>query len=282
MPTLLPSFAAVSGGNHSGNGTADIPNYIDLFWCGTGYGETGSCSAVGGVDISWKYIPNVLETNYTSAVDFSTSHPDWVDNIEKSAFNALQKAFSEFPVTVERAGPQATPWWQCIKHFQFPGCNRVLKVYVSGVWPGDGSTGVTTGLVPASFVHYWIALQNSQTALNENPPYPPQTNADNQAFAQLLQAVGTGLGNSTAHELGHQMAYKVSLVMDCNQPGANRPCANGDNNVFELYGGSDWFYTHVFPAIHWQNQNNGSVCAIQQFFDKTYRDNPTCTVDLTR
>jgi|SRR6266480_1428009 len=106
-------------------------------------------------------------------------------------------------------------------------------------------------------------------------------NDDSKAFAQLLQAIGTGLGNSTAHELGHQMAYSVNnLNVDCNKT-ASSPCAGGDNHVFELYGASNWFYTHVFPDIHWQNQDNGSVCAINQFFDKNYRDT-TCTLDLTK
>jgi hypothetical protein len=104
---------------------------------------------------------------------------------------------------------------------------------------------------------------------------------DSKAFAGLLQAVGIGLGNSTAHELAHQMAYKVNnLNVDCNK-NASDPCAGGDNNVFELVTANNWFYTHVFPDIHWQNQINGSVCAIMQFFEEGYRDK-TCTVDLTK
>jgi hypothetical protein len=51
-----------------------------------------------------------------------------------------------------------------------------------------------------------------------------------------------------------------------------------------IFGASNWFYAHVFPEIHWQNQNNGSNCAINQFFDKNYREtiHSTCTVDLTK
>jgi hypothetical protein len=129
-PTLAASFASLFNGNFSGNGTSGIQPYIDVVWCGTGYAETGSCGSVGGADISWKYIPRVTDRNFGAAVDFSTAHPEWVDAIEASTLDALQRAFSKFPVAVERLAPHHTPWWQCIRNFEAPGCtsNHVQKI----------------------------------------------------------------------------------------------------------------------------------------------------------
>jgi hypothetical protein len=101
------------------------------------------------------------------------------------------------------------------------------------------------------------------------------------AKGPATRPIGIGIGNAAAHELGHQMAYKVRLIMDCNQPDAGRPCAGRDTHVFELYGWSDWEYTHVFSDIHWQIPD--SVCAVHQFFDKDYRDTASkCVSDFTR
>jgi len=281
-PTLAPTFAAIVGGNFTGNGTGQLHHYIDLFWCGTGYAEMGSCSGVGGQDILWKYVPNVSINNFGNSTDFSSTHPEWVNLIEGSAFTALRRAFSQFPVTVDLATEHETPWWQCIRHLQLPGCNQVLKIFISGVYPGDSSTGETTGLTPLSFVYYWKSLENSQNYLNSTPLYPPQTNNDQRAFQQLLRAVGTGLGNSAAHEIAHQVDYKLKTgIADCNKSPTIYPCAGGDNDVFEYYAAGKSFYADVYPAIHWQNQANGSICAIHQFFDERYRDS-NCTVDLLK
>ena len=127
-----------------------------------------------------------------------------------------------------------------------------------------------------SFVYYWIGLRNSQTAVNKNPPYPPQTSQDSAAFVQLLQALGTGLGNAAAHELAHQIAYTFTLNMHCNV--SVDGCQNGNNHVFEIDGAPDWEYLQVYPDIQWQPN---TVCAIRQYFTKGYRS-PDCTQDYTK
>ncbi len=182
--------------------------------------------------------------------------------------DALRKAFSQFPVTVERAAPHDS-FWSCLKNWELPGCVGLQRINVSGVWPGDGSGGETTGIAALSFVYYWISLQNSQAALKKNPVYPPQTTEDIKALAQLLQAVGVGIGNSSAHELGHQFAYTFRINMDRNASGGT-PCLKGDSNVFEPIGASSWQYNQVYPDIHWEVPDG--VCAVQQYFDESYRN----------
>lgn len=272
---------AEPNGNSSGTKGGIVHHSFGLFWCGTDYAEMGSCKDIGGVDIPWKYIPGVLQSNFNNAVDFSAAHPDWVDKIQASALDALQRAFTQIPeVTVERASSHKGSLWECTTNFKLPGCmlpNEDNRVYISGVWPGDGGTGETTGLAPPlSFVYYWTSLQNSQRFLNMSPPYPPLTNQDSNAFGQLLTAVGRGIGNASAHELGHQMAYTVKINMDCTTSGGN--ACQGDAIVFEIEGGIQEEYTNVYPSIHWQPD---SVCAIHQYFAADYRD-PNCKTSFVK
>jgi hypothetical protein len=119
-------------------------------------------------------------------------------------------------------------------------------------------------------------MQNAQNATNVSPVSIPTTSpAINNFVTRLLPAIGIGIGNTAAHELGHQMAFNVAIVMDCNEPNANRPCANEDDHVFELYAPSNWHYTHIYPDIHWQKPD--SVCAIHRFFEEGYKnENEKC------
>jgi hypothetical protein len=166
-------------------------------------------------------------------------------------------------------------------HFE-PSVARLLnndkdtdRVYVSGVWPGDGATGETIGITPRSFVYYWISLQNSESFLNLNPPFLPKTSANNSAFAQLLQGIGRGIGNAAAHELGHHVQYTFNVNMDCP---TILPCAGNGGVVFERDGGYSQEYKSIYPAIQWQPN---SVCAIKQYYNGEQWRDPTigCTVD---
>jgi hypothetical protein len=267
------SYAAVLGGNYGSSPTATRLPKIGLYWCGTAHGD-GSCADIHGLDVQWKYIPNVTSDNFDKAQDFSATHPEWVDAIEGAALDALQKAFKQFPVTVERALSHKGTAWECVTNGHLPGCtlpDEADRVYVSGVWPGDGATGLTTGVVPLSFAYYWISLQNSQGALKLNPLFPPQTDGDRQAFVRLLKSIGIGVGNAAAHELGHHFQYTFRMNMDCPSRVA---CLSDDRHIFELDGATDWEYLHVYPEIDWQKPDN--VCAIHQYFEDNYRDK-NCT-----
>ena len=283
------SYAAVAGGNFTGNGTATQLATIGLFWCGSGYGEAGACTQVNAPDVQWKYLQLVNSNNFGKGVDFSVAEPnspahtDWVNTIQAAALDALTQAFAQFPVTVRRVSPRKGAAWECLLSLHLPGCTVFDKdtdrVYVSGVYPGDGATGETIGITPLSFVYYWISLQNSESFLSLNPPFPPKTSADNSAFAQLLQGIGRGIGNAAAHELGHHVEYTFTINMDCPTK-YGLPCAGNDGVVFERDGGYSQEYKSTYPAIKWQPN---SVCAIEQYYNGDQLDpNIGCTVNYKK
>jgi hypothetical protein len=57
-----------------------------------------------------------------------------------------------------------------------------------------------------------------------SPQYPPKTAAQRATFEALLRAIGIGIGNTAAHEIGHQLGLphmdcdKGGLFPDCSQP----------------------------------------------------------------
>jgi len=227
-------------------------------------------------------IPEVSEKNFTKAADFGATH-SYVDSVQGSALDALKKAFSQFPVTVRLASSHKGSIVECLLNAELPGCslpNEQDWVYVSGPWTevGTGSTGGGVSGAPQSVVFYWVSLQNVQSYLKLNPLFPPVTNTDRLNFATLLQAVGIGIGNAAAHEMGHHVAYKFYIKMDCspNQNSANacQPDSNNDVTDFEIEGGIKEEYMYVYPQIHWQPD---SVCAIQQYFGGDDWRDANCT-----
>lgn len=275
------TFAAFAGGNQTANSTAFDEHKIGLFWCGKGYGEMGPCEGSRGVDVPWNYIPFVTGDNYGSAQNFSKDYPSWVDTIEAAALDALTKAFP-FPVTVERASSHKGTALECLEHGpHLPGCivwDELDRVFVSGNWSTGVDTGETTGISPPffSWVYYWTSLRNSESNLDLNPPYPPKTNADKEAFARLLQAIGRGIGNAAAHELAHHVEFTFKLNMDCPRLAS---CVGNNGIVFEKEGGFPEEYRYTYPAIQWQPN---SFCAIEQYYQgQGWRDPKIgCTTDF--
>ena len=60
-----------------------------------------------------------------------------------------------------------------------------------------------------------LNIQTLQTAV----PYPPQTQSQVAQLEALMAALGKGIGNVAAHELGHQW---ILPQMDCD--GSGPPC----------------------------------------------------------
>ena len=79
-----------------------------LFWCGTDYGETGSCrDRTDGSDVAFDYFPavNLDDTHplsYFNPVNFASNHPEFVDIIQSEALKAYQTAFGTFGITVPK------------------------------------------------------------------------------------------------------------------------------------------------------------------------------------
>jgi hypothetical protein len=70
-----------------------------------------------------------------------------------------------------------------------------------------------------------------------------------------MAALGTGIGNTAAHELGHQFqGGKPTLpYMDCGH-GGTRPCENGNNYIYNFFSGSG------FPQIPFTGIRISMVC----------------------
>ena len=301
IPSLDSTYAAVEGGNLTGSSTSVIHHEIGLAWCGNGYSETGLCTQspydINGTSVSFSYIANPGASNINTAQDFSAAHPDWVGTIQANAMKALKTAFANFPVIVETVSSHRTGL-----SGQEPDQDHI--VYVVGDWPNQGQTGENINL-GASFVYYWPIMESAQTAAGyakgqgpdcgENwcdltPIYPPQTQADTAAFQKLVSVLGTGIGNTAAHEIGHQFIQSNDQVllpyMDCGL-GNNIPnpfaCENNDNFVYNFFSGSgfpqnpsdpsstgaQFKYVQIpgVPLIHW---GPSEVCALKRDF----LDNP--------
>jgi hypothetical protein len=137
---------------------------------------------------------------------------------------ALRNAFAKMPVRVEAASAHTS---------KFPYETIADQEHIVGVLGGwSGGTGELLDLVHSA-VYYWPILNNAQIAIGYpegqgpncgvvdwcaiRPTYPPATATDVTTFQKLMAAFGTGIGNSAAHELGHQFqAGKPTLqYMDC-------------------------------------------------------------------
>ncbi len=288
---ISPILGAVLGGNITGNGTAGATHSIGLAWCGTGFAETGTCIGgpydIGGPDIAFSYIAGPSSTNLETAQDFSKEHASWVGTIELNALNALRNAFAKVPVIVELASSHTS--------LLSTQSDQEHLVGVVGGWPAAG-TGQLLDL-RHSAVYYWPILANAQIAAgypsgsgpacNPNaawcdlqPAYPPSTPTDVASFQKIMAAFGTGIGNSAAHELGHQFQSgpPLLLYMDCGN-GGTRPCENNDNFVYEFFAGSGlpqdpndssgtgaqfkYLTAPGTPPIHWGLYD---ACSLKRFF----------------
>lgn len=286
IPVTWANDWAEPQGNSSKNGMGVVHHSFGLFWCGSGYGEQGSCTQdpfnVGGADIPFSYA-QAINFNVQNLNDFGAAHPGWVDIIKNAALNAFQSAFKDFPVVAVPASTSMQRSFLSCLHspgFKCPLPDQEHIAYVVGDWL-PGVSGYTPS-ANVSRVYYLTAMQNAQNATNVSPVSIPTTSpAINDFVTRLLPAIGTGIGNTAAHELGHQMAFSVVIIMDCDEPGANRPCATGDDHLFERYAPGNWHYLHIYPDMQWQKPD--SVCAIHQFSLKSYRNkDEQCLSDLTK
>ncbi|PYT87373.1 MAG: hypothetical protein DMG36_25440 [Acidobacteria bacterium] len=222
-------------------------------------------------DLAFGYAPTATFPNQ-SLVDFSGAHPDWQQLIINNARTAIEAAFDGLPVMVQPATGTHT---YCPNELQpgiiaWIGCNVWPKprvtipdplqehvVYMIGNYSGAlRDAGVTTG-DGRSYVFYQDHLQQAQWATGVSstqtacatdydistswcalsPTY--STSLSNQQVSQffaIMGAIGTGLGNTAAHELGHQ--YKLPQ-MDCDDPN-HQPCPGGGAHDFlhEFYSAS--------------------------------------------
>jgi hypothetical protein len=84
-----------------------------------------------------------------------------------------------------------------------------------------------------------------------SPQYPPAAKPQQTAFQNLLVAIGIGVGNTAAHELGHQFQL---TDMDCNGQGGCSGPAPADL-YYEDYTADPPFYTVIGPPLRWSTND---------------------------
>jgi hypothetical protein len=290
--TLARSFAAVPGGNLTGNGFYLSHHTFGLVFCGSNSGDDGSCPSKPGVaSVTFSYLSNIGDDNYLQAADFSQAYPSWINTIKWQAYNQYKAAFDHLPAIVD---PKETLMelhggWSKPKSFEH-------TVYITGQWvlpdmyPRNIAKGaIPTGNTPSSIfdaqncdaktlicaysvVYYLPIMGNAQWALGTqpahgdfiplSPPYspPPMDPATAAQFNTLLGGIGYGIATVSAHETGHQLALPD---MECGIEG-NPGCP--EDYIYQNGGSGsnhEWFYKSIpGKQIHWSHD---AKCAIGRY-----------------
>jgi hypothetical protein len=290
MALMATTYAAVPGGNLTGNGFSLVHHTFGLVFCGT-EGD-GACPAnqynkFDNTPVTFSYLPaaSLNDKTYNAAppkgpADFSSSYPSWVTTLRRQANNAYRAAFANLPAIVDQG-------W---KNNPITASQFEHTVYVSGKWNLGGDfgiqnevTGDTNGYkcisnhtCPVSNVYYLAMMGYAQIAadyLNNlkdwvSPAYqfPAPTDPSalaqfNRQFNQVITATGIGIGNIAAHETGHQLAVPY---IDCSSPRNPTSCPvdymyqNGNGGASNY-----WFYGSIPGAtLTWSPAGN---CAIYKF-----------------
>jgi hypothetical protein len=254
----------------------------------------------------WGYYPEANSScpspscGISALKNFAGDHPDWVPIIMSQALKSFQAAYAKYGIQVTLATQSADFFGNLVPDQEF-------TVYVLGDYPFLSSGKLYSDT--ASVVYYYALMEGAQEALgqpeipstgagwlNYSPSYPPQ---DQISFVNLLRAMGTAIGNASAHEIGHHLERITTIksnglqglpFMDCGlgNPGdANRPvpiaCQGNDNFVYGFYNsgghpqygaptdtGGMFFYgipggtpgVPVQPAIQW---GTADICWLQNY-----------------
>ena len=236
LPTPAPVLGAEAGGSPTGGGTAVAVHSIGLFWCGATF--SGTCAGLADghgnpeADLGFTYSPiELLISNNWQVPDADwqdfTSNGSWDDVIMYAAIRAVCAAFEPVPVV-----PPTRPSPLGYLNKSMP--DLVVNIVGNRIVPPAPDSNVVgeAGLTGSrslcyyygylcnwnSVAYYTMAMLGAQFASSSlnSPSYPPTTPAQQSAFQQLLTAIGTGVGNTAAHEIGHQLRLPD---MDSNQSG---------------------------------------------------------------
>ena len=204
-PTAL-SLWAEAGGSPSGGNTAGRPWYFKLVWqnnCADQEFQWPNCG--------WAFYPDNPLVNDNLA----TSASSQAATIKSAALAAFKKAFDKWPVTANGSDgvdvSEGTPG---------TGDNRanVVDGYLMDSKTGTMACGYSNPFVVSydSKIYFLRHMEQAQWAL----PIMLVTAQDVQnalGRADLMSAIGTGIGNTAAHELGHQF-FLGAYGMDDNTP----------------------------------------------------------------
>ncbi len=296
-PALMAtSYAAVPGGNLTGNGFSLVHHTFGLVFCGPPGGSVqgpypwdGQCDNLpAGISpvtpMIFSYLPasQLNGQTYSQAADFRNDFPAWPNVIKAQAYAQYKAAFDNLPAIVARQETTSPMYGgSSAKGFGH-------TVYVSGWWnaaamgqtpqispPCSGFTKAGSNPdCPLSYLYYLSYMEQAQQALASllandvgwpppvSPQYPPTDPTSLAHFQQLMTTIGFGIGTGAAHETGHQLFLPN---MDC---GKDSDCLEGrDARVYENYNGTsrnEWFYGNLptGPKIHW---SPSTVCALESY-----------------
>ena len=273
---ISQSYAAVPGGNLTGNGFSMVHRTFGLVFCGPAPGD-GPCSSTP--DVKFSYLSGINDQNHSQAVDFSTAYPDWVNTIKSEAHTYYKSGFDHLPAIIA-AKEKASPLYggsQKPKSFQH-------TIYISGYWmpknqyprngesyPPNGYTPFGSGFPDWSWVYFLPIMGNAQIALGTtplignfeplSPPYPPPNQAAKSQFATLWAGVGQAIGNCSVHETGWQVSIST---MECDIPsGIGGECES--DYVYERYvsGSLEWWYENIpGERLHW---SQSATCELEHY-----------------
>jgi hypothetical protein len=179
-----------------------------------------------------------------------------LNKIKIEALNAFTTAFTKLPAIVKNKYMQTMLYGGT----NYPGFEHT--VYVSGIWATTGTGRTPFASSDHSWIYYLNLLQAAEIYLgrygNLNDFTPPFTDAPN--MFKLATALGKGLGNTAAHEVGWQLSQQVA----CNKyPVTNMDCSystcEGNQYVYESEGSDEWKFKDWNPPIHWQPHNETNI-----------------------
>jgi hypothetical protein len=208
------------GGGPSRNNAAGRPWYFKLVWQNNCSSSPWPCGFVLYPD-NPQYKPELAADAASQATAIKTA-----------ALATLEKAFDKFPVDMKEGAPNT-------------GDHRVNVIDGSDVAHPCGRSDNIPGKT-VSEVFYLASMERAQWAL----PILLNTAQDVQnalGRADLMKAIGAGVGNNAAHELAHQFLLSSSGMDDTSKNTYNGRDCDGDT--------APWVYG--IGAIGWETVTNG-------------------------
>jgi hypothetical protein len=212
---------ANAGGNPSGNSAAARPWYFKLVW-------ENNCSEFPAPPCGFTLYPDNPQVNEAMAIDASSRSA----TIKSAALAALKNAFYRWPVTVNVS--EGSP---------NTGDNQARVLDGISLSPTAGQNCGETSPFPGSHssrVYYRASMEQAQWAL----PVVLTTPADVQNAlnrSDLMKAIGTGIGNTAAHEIAHQFFLTGHGMDDSSTHTYNGQGCGGDTAPWAYgIGAIDW------------------------------------------
>jgi hypothetical protein len=281
LASISTTYAAVPAGNLTNNGTATVHHSIGLFWCSAALSGSCQASPINEPDLGFTYAPSVFSANFnpSSLADYTGSHPDWESLVMRQATLAFKAAYANYPVIVAAfAGSQQPFNGVSGQTAVFPEHTAYINADADVLTQYPTPCGDTNPLQTpfrTSRVYYVPSMGNAQIAVGTlinnswaplsppNPPAPDQTSN----FLTILTSTARGIGNTAAHEIGHQFQLPD---MECGTSQNPCPGTGTASNFYEYYScsgyppsqassGAQSIYLSIGPPLRWTSADANSL-----------------------